>query len=525
MFTVEGALAQNNPYAGPRPFEIGETLFGREREVAALRYMLTSERIVLLYSPSGAGKSSLINAGLLPQLANRFDIWGPARLNLLPPDGNWNRYVWSTIAALEKSETLPEMTLTEYAAQRPREGNPLILFDQFEEVLRLDPVDLAAKRAFFEQLGEMLRDPGIWALFVLREDYLAPLDAYRRLLPTQFQNRYRIDRLTREMAIKAIEKPVETTSRKYFPGVVETLADNLTKVKIQQPDGSFREEPGVYVEPLQLQVVCYDLWEKLKPNEQTIGLDKVGDIGEALSSYYVNAVERAAGRIENTERLIREWFQNKLITPDGVRNQVRHEAVASGGLDNALIAKLVDSYIVRAEHRGGSLWYELSHDRLIDPISQNNEAWFTAHLSKSQQRALQWDKEGRPESLLFRRDRTGSRTAVGSRPRHQTHRGRTTISRCLPKAATKRVRGEGPGRGDHRHAGFHHRAGNLRPPRTRPRRDQSPARPAGSGSKPLVRGTPASSRVRRFSGPGGLSQGIARQGRNLLRRIHPRRLE
>jgi tetratricopeptide (TPR) repeat protein len=408
MPTVEGTPAEINPYVGPRPFETGETLFGREREVAALRYMLTSERIVLLYSPSGAGKSSLINAGLLPQLANRFNIWGPARLNLVPPGDNsnrasLNRYVWSTISALEKSESFPEMTLAEYAAQRPRERNPLILFDQFEEVLRLDPVDLAAKRAFFEQLGEMLRDPGIWALFILREDYLAPLDAYRRLLPTQLQNRYRIDRLTREMAIQVIERPIEPTARKYALGVVETLADNLAKVKIQQPDGSFREEPGVYVEPLQLQVVCYDLWEKQKPGEQTIRLDKVGDIGEALSNYYVHAVESAADGSENTERLIREWFENKLITPDGVRNQVRHEATSSGGLDNALIAKLVDSYIVRAEQRGGSLWYELSHDRLVDPISRNNEAWFTGHLSKTQQRAVQWDKEGRPEGLLFRR--------------------------------------------------------------------------------------------------------------------------
>ncbi len=435
-----------NPYVGPRPFETGETLFGREREVAALRYMLTSERIVLLYSPSGAGKSSLINAGLLPQLADRFDIWGPARLNLVPPDGNWNRYVWSTIAALDKSESFPEMTLAEYAAQRPRERNPLILrernplilFDQFEEVLRLDPVNLAAKRAFFEQLGEMLRDPSIWALFILREDYLAPLDTYRRLLPTQLQNRYRIDRLTREMAMQAIEKPAEATSRKYAPGVVETLADNLAKVKIQQPDGSFREEPGVYVEPLQLQVVCYDLWAKLKPKEQTIGLDKVGDIGEALSSYYVNAVEKAAGPTEITERLTREWFQNKLITPDGVRNQVRHERVASGGLDNSIIAKLLDSYIVRAEHRGGSLWYELSHDRLVEPISQNNEAWFTAHLSKTQQRAQQWDKEGRPDGLLFRRDELAVAMQWVSLPETRL----TEVERQFLDACRKRQRRE-----------------------------------------------------------------------------------
>jgi hypothetical protein len=400
---AESTAAGTNPYVGPRPFETGQTIYGREREIAALHYMLTSERIVLLYSPSGAGKSSLINAGLLPRLTNRFDIWGPARLNLVPPDAGRNRYVWSTIAALEKSESFPEMTLAEYAAQRPHERNPLILFDQFEEVLRLDPVDLPAKRLFFEQLGEMLRDPSIWALFVLREDYLAPLDPYRRLLPTQLQNRYRIDRLTREMAVQAIEKPVQPTSRKYAAGVVQTLADNLAKINLQQPDGSFREAPGVYVEPLQLQVVCYDLWERLKPTERTIRLDKVGDIGEALSNYYVHAVESSADGVENTERLIREWFQNKLISHDGIRNQVRHEGNSSGGLDNSFVSALVDSYIVRAEQRGGSLWYELSHDRLVEPIFQNNEEWFTAHLSKVQRRALQWEKEGRPQGLLLRR--------------------------------------------------------------------------------------------------------------------------
>ena len=241
-----------NPYVGPKPFEAGRPLFGRDREVAALSYMLTSERIVLLHSPSGAGKSSLIQAGLLPRLAGRFDVWGPTRVNQTPPKGVENRYVWSVTAGLEKSDSFPQMTLAEYARQRPRHGNPLILFDQFEEVLRLDPVDVVGKRVFFEQLGEMLRDPGIWALFVLREDYLAPLDIYRKLLPTGLQNRYRIDRLTRDAAVQAIVKPIANTLRHFAPDVAEKLAEDLARVKLQQADGSFREEAGVYVEPLQL---------------------------------------------------------------------------------------------------------------------------------------------------------------------------------------------------------------------------------------------------------------------------------
>ena len=64
-----------NPYVGPRPFEPGEMLCGREREIRDLDNLLSAERIVLLHSPSGAGKSSLVQAGLLPQLKKSFDIF------------------------------------------------------------------------------------------------------------------------------------------------------------------------------------------------------------------------------------------------------------------------------------------------------------------------------------------------------------------------------------------------------------------------------------------------------------------
>jgi hypothetical protein len=99
---------RRNPYVGPKPFEAGEPLFGRDREVLELRYLLTAERIVLLYSPSGAGKSSLVNAGLLPRLREDFEIWGPARVNRKPPDGVANRYVWSMLSGLQEEPLPPD---------------------------------------------------------------------------------------------------------------------------------------------------------------------------------------------------------------------------------------------------------------------------------------------------------------------------------------------------------------------------------------------------------------------------------
>ena len=73
-----------NPYVGPRSFETGDALYGRDREVGQLASLLIAERIVLLHSPSGAGKTSLIQAGLLPRLADDFRrFWPPSAGALL----------------------------------------------------------------------------------------------------------------------------------------------------------------------------------------------------------------------------------------------------------------------------------------------------------------------------------------------------------------------------------------------------------------------------------------------------------
>jgi len=389
-----------NPYVGPKPFE-NQRLFGRDREIAEIGYLLTSERIVLLYAASGAGKSSLVQAGLIPKLKDRFDIWGPTRVNQEPPKGVGNRYIWSTVAGLaRRSDIAKDIKLGNYVKERRGKANPLIIFDQFEEVLRVDPVDFEVKRSFFDELGELLHDSGIWALFILREDYLAPLDSYARLIPTYFHNRYHLDRLARDMAAQAIANPTLDSPRKYAEGVVDKLVNNLAAVKIPQPDGSLCEEAGKYVEPLQLQVVCFDVWDRMKSDAMVIQETDIGDVDGALQNYYTNALAKMANSDLQKELAIRDWFQYKLITPEGLRNQIRQEARQSGGLDNAVVLKLLDTYMVRAEPRGAITWYELAHDRLIGPIRQSNRAWFDKNLNKLQKTAILWAQD-RPEGLLL----------------------------------------------------------------------------------------------------------------------------
>ncbi len=420
-----------NPYVGPRPFELGETLYGREDEINDLYYLWNAERIALLHSPSGAGKSSLLQAGFMPRIAESFDVWGPTRVNL-EANGlrGTNRYVLSVLQGFEEGvperlrrppEALAGLTLAQYFATRPRRRSApkivALLFDQFEEILTVDPLAVEAKREFFHQLGELLHNPRVWALFVLREDFLAPLDPYVSQVPTHFKNRFRIDLLSLDSAREAIVNPARRGGRE-FPAADRLLRD-LATMKVQEPDGSFHEEAGRSVEPVQLQVVCFRLWNEMPEDDRSIDaedLESFGDVTEALADYYADSVTALAGGDERRERAIRDWFGEALITSGGLRGQVLKGREESEGLANDDIERLLDTHLVRAEKRAGVTWYELAHDRLIEPVRDDNATWRAEHLSEAQQRATLWESQGRPPGLLLRDDelRVAEAWATGS---------------------------------------------------------------------------------------------------------------
>ena len=410
-------IAGPNPYVGPRPFEDGETLYGRENEINELYYLLSAERIVLLHSPSGAGKSSLVQAGLIPQLRQRFDVWRPTRVNLEPSHvaNNVNRYVLSALQGFEEgipeslqrsAEILSQQTLADYVETRPkRRGAPqrvVVIFDQFEEILTVDPLAIEAKQAFFDQLGQLLNKPWVWTLFVLREDYLAPLDPYAEQVPTHLRNRFRIDLLSLEATREVLVEPARQGGRD-FPAADQLIRD-LSMIRVQQADGSFQAQPGQHVEPVQLQVVCRRLWDAMPAYDLSIDEDDLaefGDVDEALAKYYADTTQVISDGVLSTERAIRKWFNSQLITADGIRNQVLRGAEESEELANYLIEQLRDKHLVRAENRSGATWYELSHDRLVQPVRDNNSVWHDIHLSDLQRQAELWNEQKNPEGLLF----------------------------------------------------------------------------------------------------------------------------
>lgn len=406
-----------NPFVGPHPIETGRNIFGRNREIDDLYYLLSAERIVMLHSPSGAGKTSLIQAGLIPRLKERFDVWGPTRVSQLPSansSATVNRYIRSAVLGFEQQipaegrhteEQFAEITLADYVASRREESkNIVLIFDQFEEILTADPLAIDAKREFFKQLGELLLDPRIWALFAMREDYLPALDPYVEQVPTHLKNWFRLDLLRRDKATEAMTETAKEGGRQFDQEAVTELVTDLATMKVQQPDGSFASQKGLYVEPLQLQVVCRRLWEQMPENKETIDraeIEQSGDVTNALADYYAAEVARLADGDVRIERNLREWVGERLITPDGIRSQVLRGAGNSEGLDNALVASLVNTHLVRGEQREGATWYELAHDRLIEPIRNNNRDWFDTHLHRVQKLASLWEREGHPDGLLL----------------------------------------------------------------------------------------------------------------------------
>jgi WD40 repeat protein len=422
---------RSNPYVGPRAFQTGERLYARDRDILNLYYLLLAERVVLLFSPSGAGKTSLIQAGLIPRLGDKFGFMPVVRVNHDPPENigrekKFNRYIFSVLVSLEETlqeekrlpvEELAEIGLSEYLAQRfqaeaenlqpDEQGKPkfeALIFDQFEEILTTAPNDYEGKRAFFEQIGEALRDNKRWALFSTREDYVAAFEPYLPAIPTRFANRYRLDLLGAEAAIEAIQRPAHEAGVDFVDTAARQLIDDLRRVQIQRPDGTLEPDLGRYVEPVQLQVVCYRLWQDLAEDETEITerhISTIGSVDESLSGYYAEQVEVAEERFKVPLRNIREWFNDKLITKQGTRSQVMLEPDKSGGLDNRVIRFMEAAHLVRGEKRAGSTWFELAHDRLIGPIRTDNEKWLAANLSLLQQQANLWNRQDRPASLLL----------------------------------------------------------------------------------------------------------------------------
>lgn len=399
----------SNPYIGPRPFseEEWELFFGREQEAADLRSLVLVDRVVLFYAPSGAGKTSLINTSLRRALtAQGFDVLPKVSFrsgDVTTDISNVaNIFVYSLITAMGRGqlalENLPSLTLKDYlmkCRQATTEGSDdaapsqVLIIDQFEEMFNSHLEKWEQRKEFFQQLSDALAEPklDLWVILSMREEYAAMLDPYVHLLPGRLRTRYYMQQLDREAALEAITVPARRAGKEFDTRAAEELRDNLSLIRVGDHD--VRQYPGEFVEPVQLQVVCWQLWEDLKTQERdSITMEDVsrlagGKVAEfvdsALARFYESNVRETAGASSAEDHVseyrLRNWVDEKLITERDTRNLV-YMGETTEGLPNSVVLELQRRLLIHGEKRPAGTWYELIHDRLIEPIRRSNRDWY-----------------------------------------------------------------------------------------------------------------------------------------------------
>lgn len=410
---------KREPYIGPRPFkkDEGELFFGRDQEADELISLITAHPVVLVYAQSGSGKSSLLNARVIPKLESDdegFEVIGPLRVQGQVPttfvvDKETNIYILNALLSYDQNQDpsrLAALTLSDYLKQRPprvnkfNESSPrVIIFDQFEELFTAYSDRWEQRAGFFEQIRNAIESDTVplRVVFAMREDYIAELDPYVSILPEKLRTRYRLEQLRKEPALLAVTKPLIGTGRFYGKGVAEQLVDNLRRLP-----GTSAEDPklGPYVEPVQLQVVCQSVWQRLSPAETEITSGHVkdyGDVNRALSAFYERSVKTVCEKTGTPEADLRDWFGNTLITQEGRRAPVYRGAQKTEGLANTAVEMLDGMQLIKSELKGtNDRWYELAHDRFIEPVRQSNESWLAAQsvdaqaLVRLKNKAVRW---------------------------------------------------------------------------------------------------------------------------------------
>jgi hypothetical protein len=278
--------------------------FGRQQETQTLSALIHAHRLVLLHGASGAGKTSLLLAGVVPRLEQAEPPYETIYIRALEDPTLVIRRVIRR--RLSKADLSPDGSLTDflYAATQAFGRTLVIILDQFEEFfIRLSK---QFRAAFIAELAELYdaRDVPVKVVLSLREDWLASVNEIEQRIPEVFRTRMRLSPLARDQAHQAITAPVERLGVRYEPDLVEQLLDDLV--------GS--EDAAVM--PPQLQLVCSALYDQLEADAQLISLvayERLGGARGVLQQYLTDELTR----LVREERLLAHAILEELVTSQG----------------------------------------------------------------------------------------------------------------------------------------------------------------------------------------------------------------
>jgi len=456
MATVAAPPLPDAPYRGIQPFRfIDQQIFAaREEETWELWSNMTLYRAILLYGDSGTGKSSLINAGLLPKaLPENFIV---DRLRVQPTEGRelkverirsseGDAYLPSNFAPSEgpHHDESAELSLEEFQSRlekfrlgkdTPQSSQlfqtnvgtprPLLIFDQFEEFVTLfeeaqrsdasgDGSQPRANVPHIQQsilraLVNLIQDDTlpVKLVFSFREDYLAKLSLLFDVCPQLLDQAQRLLPPRVEALPRIIRVPFENPELRshFLKGEGQTgseLGEDLAQ-HIATELG--RRTEGDTVNLTELQIVCQRLWQSPDPT----ALFREKGIQGLLKDYGAEVFRHLPMELRDPAvallaRMLTASNTRNIVSEDDLIGRTsQDEEFAPDRLRNAL-HQLGNSQIVRREPRRRIYFYEITSEYLVPWIKERVVERNAAQLRHQAEEAEERLEVQRRRSVLLMR--------------------------------------------------------------------------------------------------------------------------
>ena len=339
----------------------------------------------MLYGDSGNGKSSLINAGLLPEVVGLGLGFSFERVRVQPrageeivveriatdEDRGGGDYLPSLLAAPDDAS--PQVVLsTEALEERLRAGwadhRPIVVFDQFEELLTLfeDPAALALQQRVVDLIVRLLHDPlPIKVVLSFREDHLGRVKQLLAAAPELVDQALRLGPPSEEALPTIIRGPFERYPGHFDHELEPALAERLRAVladRFSAGELSLSE----------VQTVCLRLWQSGDPRTllETRGVQGILEdyLGEELDAF---PPEQRIAAVSLLAQMVTSSGTRNVISADDLLHRVREEEdIPERRLEQALERLESESKLVRRERRRDIDLYEITSEFLVPWISQ-----------------------------------------------------------------------------------------------------------------------------------------------------------
>jgi hypothetical protein len=409
-----------NRYPGVQPFTENNkaVFFGRDDDRTELLKYISLENLVVLFGKSGLGKTSLLNAAVLPELRResnyqplliRFNNYN--ELTLFSPSDIFNNYIHSFCPEPSFIDLIPVSQVSLWQSLKKLQlenaqyesGKFILFMDQFEEFFtypngiedfseqladllnsripsefkktlrRSLAVDEELQAALTDERHDKLMEPlDVKVVISIRSDKMSLLNNLKDCLPNILANCYELKPLNEQQARSAITKPA-TMDGDFLSPPFTFDGDALTHIMaFLQKDSAGDKKRLEPVESFQLQIICRFIENKViekKIGSQVHKADIDVDLDKVLEQYYDEEIGRLS---EYEQALAREFIEDGLI----LDKEKRRTSLDIGVLRNTypqvkdeLLSKLVNTHILRAEPNSfGTISYELSHDTLVEPV-------------------------------------------------------------------------------------------------------------------------------------------------------------